>query len=132
MTEINTREIDPLEATCPACLADPGQPCIATSSDLPREHLHRLRGLAAAERLTRCDTCTGSGWEPSGGGPQSPNLIVCPVCVAMPFAACTEGGEAREYHEVRNRAAAAGLGPCGACDGIGWRPEGPSDLRERP
>lgn len=121
-----TTEHGPLKATCPACLAASGQPCIATSSDLPREGPHRLRGLAAAARLTRCDTCTGSGWEPSGGGPQAPNLTVCPVCAAMPFAACTEGGKARTaWHEVRVRAAVGGLGPCGACDGIGWRPEQP-------
>ena len=125
-------EIDPLSATCPACLAEPGQSCIATSSDLPREHLHRLRGLAAAARLARCGTCAGSGWEPTGGGPSSPKLVVCPVCAAMPFAACTESGEPRKYHEVRNRAAEAGLGPCGRCDGIGWRPEGGTEVTGEP
>jgi len=118
-----TIEIGPLSATCPACLAAPGQPCIATSSDLPREHLHRLRGLAAAPRLARCGECAGGGWELSRVGSAAPNAIGCPVCAAAPFAACTEGGEMREYHEVRVRAAAAGLGLCGACDGIGWRPE---------
>lgn len=122
MTGINIR--DPLSATCPACLAAPGQPCIATSSDLPREYPHRLRGLAAAPRLTRCGKCAGGGWELSRVGPTSPNVIACPVCAAEPFAACTEGGTARTaWHEVRVRAAAGGLGPCGACDGIGWRPE---------
>ena len=117
--------IDPITATCPACLAQPDQPCIATSSDLPREHLHRLRGFAAAERLVRCGTCTGSGWEPTGGGPSIPTLLVCPVCEAMPFAACTEAGRVRlERHEVRARAADIGVGPCGTCDGIGWLPDG--------
>jgi hypothetical protein len=128
MTEINPAEDrDPLAATCPACLAPSGRPCIATSSDLPREHLHRLRSLTAATRLARCQTCGGSGWEPTGGGPSSPNLIVCPVCTAMPFTACTESGETRSHHEVRNRAASAGLGLCGTCDGIGWQPEDDPD-----
>ncbi len=60
--------VDPLTVVCPACLADPGQGCYATSSDDPRPVPHRLRGMAAARRLERCETCDGIGWQPSGGG----------------------------------------------------------------
>lgn len=116
--------IDPITATCPACLSQPGEPCIATSSDLPREHLHRLRGLKAAARLSRCTDCGGIGWEPFGRARQSPDLITCPVCAVRPFTECVEGGGVRPWHEVRVRAAHLGVGPCGTCDGIGWLPEG--------
>jgi len=58
--------IDPLSAPCPACLAEPGQQCYATSSDEPRAIPHRLRGLAAAKKLRRCSHCQGVGWEPDG------------------------------------------------------------------
>jgi hypothetical protein len=57
--------VDPLTATCPACLAEPGEQCYATSTDEPRRHPHRLRGLAAAKRLEQCPTCHGVGWRPS-------------------------------------------------------------------
>ncbi|WP_242892489.1 hypothetical protein [Actinomadura litoris] len=109
-------------ARCPACLADPGCACIATSSDLPRELAHKLRPLAAATRLQRCPACaTCAGWTPSGGEPTAPAQVPCPVCAAAPRAMCTESGTARAtWHEVRARAAALALEPCGACDGIGW------------
>lgn len=61
------RDIDPLDATCPACLAEPGEHCYATSSDLPRRVPHRLRGLAAARRLEVCEKCEGVGWRPAEG-----------------------------------------------------------------
>lgn len=115
--------IDPFAVLCPACLAGPGESCIATSSDLPREHPHRLRGLAAAEQMRRCPSCTGSGWGGSGRGAVSPDGVVCPVCRVPASAACTEAGAAREeLHEVRVRAAGLGLEPCGVCGGIGWEP----------
>jgi hypothetical protein len=53
---------DPLDVTCPACLAAPGEQCYATSSDLPRRPAHRLRGLAAARSLRQCGGCHGVGW----------------------------------------------------------------------
>lgn len=56
---------DPLSATCPACLADPGDPCYTTSTDEPRRHPHRLRRLAAAKCLTQCTACGGVGWRPT-------------------------------------------------------------------
>ena len=59
---------DPLSAACPACLAAPGEQCYATSSDLPRRVPHRLRGLAAAKHLTRCEHCGGIGWRPDVNG----------------------------------------------------------------
>jgi hypothetical protein len=59
-----TVPVDPLSAMCPACLADPGDPCYATSSDEPRRIPHRLRGLAAAKRLEPCPHCRGIGWTP--------------------------------------------------------------------
>lgn len=55
----------PLSATCPACLAEPGQQCFATSTDEPRRHPHRLRGLAAAKHLAQCRSCGGIGWRPA-------------------------------------------------------------------
>ena len=58
--------IDPMAARCPACLAEPGERCYATSSDEPRAIPHRLRGLAAAKSLRRCTACQGVGWEPDG------------------------------------------------------------------
>lgn len=58
--------VDPLSATCPACLAAPGTDCYSTSTDEPRPHPHRLRGLAAARRLVQCDCCHGIGWRPEG------------------------------------------------------------------
>jgi hypothetical protein len=57
---------DPMDVVCPACLADPGEQCYATSSDIPRRFPHRLRGLAASKRLTRCEACGGIGWLPEG------------------------------------------------------------------
>lgn len=59
-----TETVDPLSVQCPACLAAPGEQCYATSSDLPRRHPHRLRGLAAAQRLVQCEHCGGIGWRP--------------------------------------------------------------------
>ncbi|MUN41429.1 zinc finger domain-containing protein [Actinomadura litoris] len=121
---------DPLAARCPACLADPGRPCTATSSDLPRELAHKLRPLAAATRLRRCPNCAEcAGWTPSVRTPADPAEVSCPVCAAPPGATCTESGNARAtWHEVRVRAAALALEPCGACDGIGWIPDpGPKE-----
>lgn len=57
---------DPLAVQCPACLVAAGQPCYATSTDEPRPHPHRLRGLAAARRLVVCEHCHGIGWRPDG------------------------------------------------------------------
>jgi hypothetical protein len=120
---------DPLSAQCPACLAAPGEQCNATSSDLPREHLHRLRSLTGAERLNRCGACNGSGWERSGRGPVTPEVTICPVCDALPYNACIESGQQRPGpHLVRVRAAQRGVEPCGACKGVGWK----SQRREVP
>jgi hypothetical protein len=58
--------VDPLSVQCPACLVGPGESCYATSSDLPRNPPHRLRGLAAARHLTLCEQCKGVGWRPEG------------------------------------------------------------------
>lgn len=57
-------DTNPLDAACPACLAAPGEDCYATSSDQPRRAPHRLRGLAAHQRLIQCDHCHGVGWRP--------------------------------------------------------------------
>lgn len=54
--------MDPLSVQCSACLAEPGQPCYATSTDEPRRVPHRLRVLAASRQLVRCDQCEGLGW----------------------------------------------------------------------
>lgn len=53
-----------LDARCPACLAPVGEQCYSTSTDMPRLHPHRLRGLASAQRLVQCETCQGVGWRP--------------------------------------------------------------------
>jgi len=58
--------MDPLEATCSCCLAEPGEPCYSTSTDEPRPFPHRLRALAVAQRLVQCDHCHGVGWRPEG------------------------------------------------------------------
>lgn len=63
-TERDRQVIDALAAQCPACLAAPGERCYATSTDEPRRHPHRLRGLAAAKRLRQCEHCGGIGWRP--------------------------------------------------------------------
>jgi hypothetical protein len=119
----NVAVIKPLTARCPACLAAPGEPCIATSSDLPRQHPHRLRGLPSAETLHRCPTCTGSGWQPAEQ--REATDLACPVCEVPPGTDCTEGGHVRDLqHDVRWRAADLGLSPCNACGAIGWQPEG--------
>ena len=55
-------EPEPLTIACSACLADPGEPCHATSTNEPRLHPHRLRALGAAETLRRCPDCGGRGW----------------------------------------------------------------------
>lgn len=55
---------DPMAVQCPACLADPAEPCYATSSDIPRRFPHRLRGIAATKRLVQCTHCGGIGWRP--------------------------------------------------------------------
>lgn len=115
---------DPLAVRCCACLAPPGDPCIGTTSDLPREKPHRLRPLAAASRLVRCPDCEGSGWRKTGLSGVFPHEAVCPVCDALPYAMCTEGGRERETrHRVRRRAARAGLEECGPCGAVGWVPE---------
>lgn len=122
---------DPLAVRCCACLAPPGEPCIGTTSDLPRERPHRLRPLAAASRLVRCPDCEGSGWRDKGRMPIV-GTVRCPVCGAAPHDRCTEGGRVRaELHEVRRRAARAGLEECGACEAIGWVPE-PDPAAPRP
>jgi hypothetical protein len=51
---------------CPACLAGPGEDCYSTSTDVPRRHHHRLRGLAATHHLVQCEQCKGVGWRPDG------------------------------------------------------------------
>jgi hypothetical protein len=57
--------------------------------------------------------------------------VRCPVCGAAPHDRCTEGGRVRdELHEVRRRAARAGLEPCGECDAVGWVPGGNAALTE--
>ena len=64
-----TTPVDPLSVMCPACLAGPGEPCYATSttdidSETTRPFMHKLRGLAAAKMLQRCEHCSGIGWMP--------------------------------------------------------------------
>lgn len=114
----------PLSVRCAACLAEPGELCVATSSDLPREVPHRLRGLAAAQMLRRCPTCEGFGWASSAVGPASADQMACPVCDAAAGAACTEAGQERaRAHAVRSRAAGLGVARCGECDAVGWVPD---------
>ncbi|MCP9947216.1 zinc finger domain-containing protein [Actinomadura madurae] len=124
--------LDPLAVRCRACVAPPGEPCIGTTSNLPRERPHRLRPLAAAPRLVHCPDCRGSGWRDTGR-PLLVDLVECPVCGAAPHVRCTEGGRVRDdLHEVRRRAARAGLEPCGTCEAVGWVPAGepePTALR---
>lgn len=116
---------DPLAVRCRACLAAPGEACIGTTSDLPRERVHRLRPLAGTARLVRCESCEGSGWQPTGRTVAGV-AITCPVCDAAPHTMCTEGGTERSHlHVVRRRAAKAGLVSCEACDAVGWLPEPP-------
>lgn len=55
----------PLAFACPACLAEPDEGCYSTSSDEPRRAPHRLRALATARELRRCETCEGVGWQPA-------------------------------------------------------------------
>lgn len=125
---------NPLSVRCAACLAAVGEPCIATSSDLPREVPHRLRGLATASALRRCSACGGSGWAPSDSGPVAAEQVGCTVCGAAPGASCTEAGKRRQgdhphvdrSHVVRERAAGLGLARCGECDAVGWVPGEPS------
>lgn len=55
---------DPMTVTCSACLAGPGEPCYATSTDEPRHAPHRLRRLSASKNLTQCPNCSGMGFIP--------------------------------------------------------------------
>jgi hypothetical protein len=115
---------DPLSVRCSCCLAAAGEPCTATSSDLPRTHSHRLRALSAAPRLRHCGTCEGSGWaaDPRDEGLEALDLA-CPVCDQPPGEYCVEGGRGRDrQHVVRQRAADLHLTPCGECGGVGWVP----------
>lgn len=63
MTMRNEGVNEPISSRCPACLAKPGERCYATSTDEPRLHLHKLRRIAAADRLVPCECCDGLGWK---------------------------------------------------------------------
>ena len=104
------------DATCPLCLAEPGQPCLTdgiqelASSHAEREHL---------ARLGPCSRCGADAGEPCYSERKGIQLIECwsrMLCLAVSCGYCwavagdlcrTPGGQVRSPHACRIKAAKA-------------------------